>query len=160
METADDIMRAFSNSEESYADNVIIGVENNEKLQYSLTYDVAIPKPNNKVVLDISAINKALLICRHAKKKRFPFAEVFLGAASLFIGAFFGALVSKVPYEASLASILSYNVFTVLGVGFAVAYVFCRDKESNDAVQLATKIEDCFSDFDINESEGQSNEHK
>ena len=87
------------------------------------------------------------------KKTKFPFAEVFLGIASLLLGAFLGALIAKVPYELCFASVLSYNICPVGGIGCGVAYFFCRHNESADVVQLATQVDECVSDSDGVENE-------
>ena len=152
MDAQDVMMQAFSTSEEDCAVNVI-GSESNGTLQYSQIFDVKVPKANKKVLVDAGVIKKIQLLCAQAKTEKFPFAEVFLGVASLFWGAFLSALISGVSYEASFVSILSYNVCPVGGVGFGVAYFFCRKKGFADMVQLATRIEECICDSVIEESE-------
>lgn len=102
-------MQAFETSTEDCGTNVI-GPDSNGTLRFSQTYDVKVPKASGKVVLDASCVRKIKNLCNQAKKPKFPFAEVFLGIASLLLGAFLGALIAKVPYALCFASVLSYNI--------------------------------------------------
>lgn len=152
MDSTDAMMQAFETSTEDCVTNVI-GPDSNGTLRFSQTYDVKVPKASGKVVLDASCVRKIKNLCSQAKTPKFPFAEVFLGIASLLLGAFLGALIAKVPYELSFASVLSYNICPIGGIGCGVAYFFCRHNESADAVQLATQIDECISDSDGVENE-------
>lgn len=143
MGATDVMMEAFEASTEEYVTNVITP-DSNGNLCYSQTYAVKVPKASQKVALDTHAVKKVQSLCAKAKKSRFPIAEVFLGIASLFLGAFLSALIAKVPYEMSFASILSYNICPVGGAGFGVAYFFYRQNDSADVVRLATQIEECI----------------
>ena len=152
MDSADAMMQAFETSAEDCA-TTVIGPDSNGTLRFSQTYDVKVPKASGKIVLDASSVKKIKNLCAQAKNSKFPFAEVFLGVASLLLGAFLGALIAKVPYELNFASVLSYNICPVGGIGCGVAYFFCRHNESTDVVRLATQIDEC-----IQYSDGVENE--
>ena len=153
MDSTDAMMQAFETSTEECVTN-IIGPDSNGTLRYSQTYDVKVPRASGKVVLDTASVKKIRHLCTQTQKSKFPFAEVFLGVASLLLGAFLGALIAKVPYELSFVSVLSYNICPVGGIGFGVAYFFCRNNETGDTKQLATQINECLCDSDDEENEG------
>ena len=78
------------------------------------------------IIIDIKDINKIRSICENAKDIKPAWSDVFLGAASLFSGAVFSAIVSGISIEANWQCILFYIVFPSLAVGSIVAYVFMR----------------------------------
>lgn len=147
----EELYQAFSGSVFEDAENIMPN-DSNTELQYSQTYNVRVPKPEDKVVLDASSVKKIKEECKKAQKVCFPYAEVFLGVASLLIGAFFSAILSKVTYELRFLSIFFYTICPVGGVGAGVAYWFCRRKDTSDIKLFAEKIEGYIKNFD--ETEG------
>lgn len=127
--------------------------DSNTELQYKQTYNVRIPKPEDKIVLDASSVRKIKVECEKAKKVKFSYAEVLLGLSSLLIGAFFSAILSKVTYEFKMLSIFFYTICPVGGVGAGVAYWNCRKKDTTDIKLFAEKIEECITNFDETERE-------
>lgn len=148
----DEIYQGFAGSISQDAENIMPN-DSNATLQYSQTYNVRVPKPEDKVVLDASSVKKIKAECEMAKKTQFPYAEVFLGIASLLIGAFLSAILSKVTYEFKLLSIFFYTICPVGGVGTGVAYWFCRKKDITDIKLFAEKVEGYIRNFDETEEE-------
>lgn len=148
----EEIYSKFSTSTTEEAENVISG-DSNKALQYSQTYNVHVPKPEDKVVLNASSVKKIQGECQKAKEIKFPYAELFLGIASLLIGAFLSAIISQVPYELKPLGLIFYTICPVGGAGFGVAYCFCRKNDVDDTKKLATRIEEYIQDVDEVESE-------
>jgi len=151
----EEFYQTFSGSICEDAENIMPN-DSNVELQYSQTYNVHIPKPEDKIVLDASSVRKIKAECEKAKRVKFSYAEVFLGIASLLIGAFLSAILSKVTYEFKLLSIFFYTVCPVGGVGAGVAYWFCRKKDTTDIKLFAEKVEGYIRNFD----EGEGGERK
>lgn len=124
----------------------VISKECNQVLQYEQTHNVMLPPEEKMLAVKISTIKKVRMECDLAKNTKFTYAEIWLGFASLFMGGFLGALIGWVPYEYSWRSILSYTVCPIGGIGFGVAYFFCRNNSNRDVVQLAEKIEEYILD--------------
>ena len=153
MDATDVKMTTYKSSTEEGVVNSFDADDNN-KVKVARVFNFRIPKNSNIVAVEESIIKKIRKSCAKGKKQKFPWAEVLLGVASLFIGTALGAVVSSVPYELSVVSILSYNVMPILGVGCAVAYVFCRKIEMVDILQLTTEIDDLIKEYDDIENEG------
>ena len=136
-----------SSTVEENAETTIIDGKDSA-LQYSQTYNVRLPKPEEKIALNTSEILKMKEICADAKNESFSFAEVFLGASSLLLGAFLSAIISRVHYEFTLLSIFLYTICPVGGVGFGVAYFYSRNKAVSDIKQFASRIESCINVYD------------
>ena len=115
------------------------------------------PPEEKKIAINISAIRKIRYECACAKENKFTYAELWLGLSTLFFGAFFSALISKIPYKVNFLSIFFYSVCPVLGGIFCVAYFFCRKNNNRDIVQLAEKIEEYI--IDPEDMEETRNEH-
>lgn len=148
----EEFYQAFTGLISEDAENIMPN-DTNAELQYSQTYSVRVPKPEDKIVLDASFVRKIKAECEKAQKVQFPYAELFLGMASLLIGAFFSAILSKVTYELKLLSIFFYNICPVGGVGAGVAYWFCRRKDTSDIKLFAEKIEGYIRNIDEMEVE-------
>lgn len=149
---AEEFYQAFAGSAFEDAENIMPN-DSNTELQYSQTYSVRVPKPEVKIVLDASSVKKIKEECEKARKIQFPYAEVLLGIASLLIGSFLSAILSKVTYELNALSIFFYTICPVCGVGAGVAYWFCRRKDASDIKLFAEKIEGYISSFDELEEE-------
>ncbi|MDO5297783.1 MAG: hypothetical protein Q4F18_00025 [Clostridia bacterium] len=104
--------------------------------------------------MDASSVKKIKAECEEAKRAQFPYAEVFLGIASLLIGAFLSAILSKVTYEFKILSIFFYTICPVGGVGSGVAYWFCRKKDTADIKLFAEKVEGYIRNIEEMEGEG------
>lgn len=152
MVDTEEIYQAFADSIFEDAENIMPN-DSNAELQYSQTYSVRVPKPEDKIVLDASSVRKIKEECEKAQKIQFPYAEMFLGIASLLIGAFLSAILSKVTYELKFLSIFFYTICPVGGVGAGVAYWFCRRKDSSDIKLFAEKVEEYIKNFDEIEEE-------
>lgn len=143
----EELYKAFTGPISEDAENVMPN-DSNAELKYSQTYNVKVPKPEDKIVLDASCVKKIKEGCEEAKRVQFPYAEVFLGLASLLIGAFLSAILSKVTYEFKLLSVFFYTICPVGGVGAGVAYWFCRKRDITDIKLFAEKIEGYIRNFD------------
>lgn len=148
----EELYQAFTGLISEDAENIMPN-DTNAELQYSQTYSVRVPKPEDKIVLDASSVRKIKAECEKAQKVQFPYAELFLGIASLLIGAFFSAILSKVTYELKFLSIFFYTICPVGGVGAGVAYWFCRRKDTSDIKSFAEKIEGYIRNIDEMEVE-------
>ena len=146
----EELNQAFSNSISENAENIMPN-NTNGALQYSQVYNVKIPKPAEKIALDVSSIRMIKEKCEKAKKERFSFAELLSSIASLLLGAFLSAVITGITYELSFNSILFYTICPVGGFSCGVAYLFCRKKETKDIKQFAEKIEECIPNIDENE---------
>lgn len=135
----------------------VIDEKSNHTLQYEQKYNVVLPPEEKKIAINISAIRKIRYECACAKENKFTYAELWLGLSTLFFGAFFSALISKIPYKVNFLSIFFYSVCPVLGGIFGVAYFFCRKNNNRDIVQLAEKIEEYI--IDPEDMEETRNEH-
>lgn len=67
--------------------------------------NVVLPPEEKKIAINISAIRKIRYECACAKENKFTYAELWLGLSTLFLGAFFSALISKIPYKVNFLSI-------------------------------------------------------
>lgn len=141
---------ASSTTEE--IENVIPNTCNNE-LQYNQTVSVKVPKPRDKMLMDISSIDNIKNECKKAKETKFSFAELLLGISSLLLGAFLSAIMSQVTYELQILSVIFYTICPALGLGCGVAYFFCRKNEIDDIKKFAEKIEYCVLNADDDEGE-------
>ena len=148
----EELYQAFTGLISEDAENIMPN-DSNTELQISQTYSVRVPKPEDKIVLDASSVRKIKAECEKAQKVQFPYAELFLGIASLLIGAFFSAILSKITYELKFLSIFFYTICPVGGVGAGVAYWFCRRKDSSDIKLFAEKIEGYIRNIDETEME-------
>ena len=135
----------------------VIDEKSNHTLQYEQKHNVVLPPEEKKIAINISAIRKMRYECACAKENKFTYAELWLGLSTLFFGAFFSALISKIPYKVKFLSIFFYSVCPVLGGIFGVAYFFCRKNNNRDIVQLAEKIEEYI--IDPEDMEETRNEH-
>lgn len=135
----------------------VIDEKSNHTLQYEQKHNVVLPPEEKKIAINISAIRKIRYECACAKENKFTYAELWLGLSTLFFGAFFSALISKIPYKVNFLSIFFYSVCPVLGGIFSVAYFFCRKNNNRDIVQLAEKIEEYI--IDPEDMEETRNEH-
>ena len=139
----------LSNTVEENAETSIIDGRDTT-LQYSQTYNVRLPKPEDKIMLNTSEIKTIKEICKEAEDERFSLSELYLGIATLLLGALISALISQVHYEYNLLSIFLYTICPTGGIGFGVAYFFSRKKDINDVKQFAKRIENCISIYDEN----------
>lgn len=151
----EEIFQSCNNVVIEEAGNVID--ESNHTLQYEQKHNVVLPPEEKKIAINISAIRKIRYECACAKENKFTYAELWLGLSTLFFGAFFSALISKIPYKVNFLSIFFYSVCPVLGGIFCVAYFFCRKNNNRDIVQLAEKIEEYI--IDPEDMEETRNEH-
>ena len=156
MDIAEEIFQSCNNVVVEETNNVI-SKDSNNTLRYEQTHDVVLPPEEKKIAINVSAIKKVRYECECAKKNKFTYAELWLGIATMLIGAFFSALISKVPYELNILSVLFYSICPIGGVGFGVAYFFCRNNNNRDIVQFAEKIEEYI--LDPEEMEESGNEH-
>lgn len=126
----------------------VINDKNNKQLEYRQTYSVHIPEPEEHIILKKSLLKKIKLECEKAKKNKFPWAELFLAVSSLFLGAFLGALGSRIPYQLNILSIIYYSISPTFGIGFFIAYIFYRKKENENILNLANKVEEYLLEID------------
>ena len=91
----------------------VIDEKSNHTLQYEQKHNVVLPPEEKKIAINISAIRKIRYECACAKENKFTYAELWLGLSTLFFGAFFSALISKIPYKVNFLSI--FFLFSVSG---------------------------------------------
>ena len=156
MDNIQEIFEACNNVIIEETSNVI-SQDNNNVLSYEQTHNVVLPPEEKKIAINVSAIKKVRNECKRAKQKSLALSEVWLGLASLLLGAFLSALMSDIAYEWSWKSVLFYSVCPVGGVAFSVAYFFCRSNNNRDIVQFAEKIEEYI--LDPEEMEEKENEY-
>ena len=126
----------------------VISTGNNKELEYKQIYNVRIPEPEEQIILKKSIVKKIKIECEKVRNYKFQWAEIFLSISSLFLGAFLGALASKIPYEFNFFSILYYNISPTLGIGFFIAYIFNRKKENEKIINFADKIQEYLLEID------------
>lgn len=134
----------------------IISENNNGMLQINQTLEIKVPKNDVNdftIAIRASSIRKVRKACKNAKKGLLNWSEVLLGLSTLFGGGFFSAIISKLDYEFSYLNVFFYTLCPMVAVGFFVAYLFCRNKASIDAVKLAELIEEYIEDPDEGERE-------
>lgn len=95
--------------------------------------DVAISKERLKKISDI---------CEDAIASKRNAADLFLGVASLFAGAFFSGWFSGVPYDSSIKGILTYTIFPVIAAGCGIAYFFLHRNDYISVNTLATHVKE------------------
>ena len=137
----DELMNACTNVLVENAEN-IINNENNKTLQYERTHDVVLPPDEKSIALKVSSLKHIKLECEKAKKSMFNFSELWFGIATLLLGAFFSALISEFPYELKFLSVLFYSICPIGGIGFGVAYYFCRFNNNKSVISLVETIEE------------------
>ncbi len=128
----------------------VIDNKKSKELEYNQTYSVYIPNPEEQIAIKKSTLKKIKTECKRAKNNKFPWSEIFLSISSLCLGAFLGAITSKITYGLNLLSVLYYNIAPTIGIGFLVAYFFYRKRENENIINLATKIEEYLSEIDDN----------
>lgn len=139
MDFAEELYQEFSNTFAEDVDNVISN-KSNEDFQYDQTISVRVQKTKRQVVVDDTTIQKIQKICGEAQGEKFSFVEICLGASTLFLGAFLGALIAKVPYEFTFAGVLSYSICPIVGIGMGVAYFLIRKNQINDIKMFGARI--------------------
>lgn len=115
---------------------------------------VIVNKKLESVAIDLRDINKIKTICHSVQKTCFPVAEVCLSAAGLFAGACFSAIVSGIPMDSGLKSVLFYSISPGITIGCIVAFFFTRRKEYTLASTLATHILEYLPDDGYVENRG------
>ena len=138
----DEIKKRYSAVDSEEAVNII--TNNRNALEFGQTHKVRFPELGEFIAIDESNITKVKEICNEAKKVKYSYAELLLGLASLFLGAFFSAIISKVDYGFHSLSIFFYTFCPAAGVGCGVAYLFYRNKIVIDIKQFALRIEDAI----------------
>lgn len=139
MDSTEELYQAFANAVTENVENVISD-KSNKELQFDQTVSVRVPKIREQVSIDKISVQKIKKVCEDANKEKFPYAEVFLGMSTLFLGAFLSALLSKIPYAFNFIGVLSYSVCPFAGIGFGVAYIFKRKNNANDIKVFSEKI--------------------
>ena len=91
----------------------VIDEKSNHTLQYEQKHNVVLPPEEKKIAINISAIRKIRYECACAKENKFTYAELWLGLSTLFFGAFFSALISKIPYNVNF--LIIFFLFSVSG---------------------------------------------
>ena len=129
----------------------VINSSDNQSLQYEQMHSVVLPPEETKIAINISTLKKVRHECQKVKESKFSLAELWLGFATMFLGAFLSALMSKTPYELSLLSVLSYTICPIGGVGFGISYFYCRNNENRNITQFAERIEEYIFDPDYPE---------
>ncbi len=135
-------------------ENAEIKMINDSAVQFSQTYNVIIPEPEDKIILNASEIHRIKALCQDAKMDKFSLADFFLGIASLLLGAFLSAIISRVQYEFSFLSVFLYTICPAGGIGFGVAYFLNRKREFRDAKQLAKSVENCLGNYEQKRDNG------
>ena len=118
-----DLYTQCMNTVDEVAENVMPDNSNTD-LQFKQTFNVKMPKPGKKILIDACSIEKIKNECTSVKKTTFPIAELLLGLATLFLGAFLSAVISQIEYKFAFLSILFYSICPVVGIGTFVAYFF------------------------------------
>ena len=158
MDTDEMVRAVLDSTSVQDAENVISSSDT--AIRYNKATLVHLPEDSEAVVIDIRSIKKIQTICASAKEVRRSYAEIFLALASLFIGTFLSALISQMPYELTARSIFFYNISLVLGVAFAVAYYFTREKALASIRDFAERIEENLDLGPTNKVLEENNEHK
>lgn len=142
------------------AENVdnIINSSNKYELHINQTLSVQPPKVKKYVLIDANNIKKIEDLCNKAKSEKISLDEIFLGASSLFLGAFLSALISGIPYEFSFISILSYSICPFGGIGFGSAYFFTRKSKIVDINTISEKVIEYIDDY-IEVGDEEANEY-
>ena len=148
-----DLYTQCMNTVDEVAENVMPDNSNTD-LQFKQTFNVKMPKPGKKILIDACSIEKIKNECTSVKKTTFPIAELLLGLATLFLGAFLSAVMSQIEYKFAFLSILFYSICPVVGIGTFVAYFFCRKNEGDNIKTFAEKIEDCLQNIDDDSNGG------
>lgn len=123
------------------ASNVSTGnISNGGLIELRQTNVVKFDQKIESFAIDSRNIVKLHAICEKVSLQRFPWADVLLGIASIFAGAFISAFASGVSLEWSVRSVVFYILSPVLAVGCGVAYFFTRKIEEADVHELAEHI--------------------
>lgn len=101
---------------------------------------VELPPVQGEMAISKKDLQKITEICSSARKTRLHWADLFLGLASLFAGAFITGLISGFPYDVSFQSILSFNISPAIAVGSSVAFFFSRKNEHTSVKSMADHI--------------------
>lgn len=141
MELINQSYSEYSNASIENTDNVI-STNANSMLQYEQKHNVVLPPEEQMIAISARTIKKMKDECSDAKKQTFPYAELWLGLATLFLGAFLSALISQINYELKFLSVLFYSICPVGGVGFGVSYFFCRKNNMVSIADFAKRIDE------------------
>lgn len=125
---------------DSIVENAQNDTEGDGNFKYTQTMICRMPKPEEQIPINVSAIEKLQKECEKLEKKRFPLSEIILSIAMLFGGGFFSALISGVTYELSFVSVFSYTVCPTLCVVGIILYFVFRNKSYTSAMNLVWLI--------------------
>ena len=134
--------------EAANAENI---TQNPTELTYNQPHIIKTPKPIDAATIALSDVRRIGDICEKMKKVKFPYGELLLGGASLFIGATLGALAGGIPYTLVWKSVLFYTVFPVLGIGCLLGYFFYKSKGVDDIHQYGERISEIMAKTDEGE---------
>ena len=141
MDITEEIFLECNNVVMQPAENVI-SKKNNQELQYEQIHNIVVLPEEKKVAINISAIKRVQKECEEAKKRKCWYAEWCLGISTLLLGAFLSALISKMPYEWSWLSVLSYTICPIGGIACFILYFTGRKNENSNIVDFANRIEE------------------
>ena len=123
----------------------IISEDNNAVLSYNKKVDIKMPKKeleDYQIAVSSNALKKVYDECSNIDDNIFSYAEFFLAMSTLFLGGFFSAIISKLPYEKGWLNIIFYSLCPCLGLGCLIGWYFCRKISVKDASNLKKIIED------------------
>lgn len=139
--------QSYSDAMFEEAENVI-STNSNNKMEYNRIHTILQSKEEVEVVIYLSSVKKIKAECEKVKKMKSSYADVFLGFSTLFIGAFFSAILSKIPYKPEFLSIFFYTICPMLGIILGTCFVYFRKKDKMDIKIFAEKVEECFERID------------
>ena len=105
-----------------------IGTDSNQNLTYRPNFEIIHPASFKNYTITSTAFEKIKTLCQKKHKWWSWLSEVSLALSTLFWGAFFSALISKIPLELSVLSVLFYCVSPFLGGVLLLAFFLVRDK--------------------------------
>lgn len=106
------------------------------------------------IIIEVKSVKKINSLCQNIEEPKMPWAEVFLGLASLFAGAFISALISGIQLNSSWRSIVFYIISPVVAVGCGVAFLFLRKQGLVAAKMLAEQVVGLLPELDYDNEEG------
>ena len=119
-----------------------IGEESNEKLTYNQKINICLPAQEKRITINYSDVEKLDKHCNMMKKRKYNCSELLLSFASLFLGAFFSALISGINFNCTFISIMSYCICPTFGSSLLVAYFMIELIHKNDEKALAEKVQE------------------
>lgn len=136
-----------------------IDSNSNNNLTYNQICNICPPRKDLYFPISVADIEKLKLQCNKNKKSLIIVSDILLTFASLFLGAIFSALISKIEFRLDFIPILFYCISPTIGFSCLIACIFTKRMSKENENQLSEKINEYIVEpFEVSQKEN-NNEH-